>query len=258
MPEGDTLHRVAARLRPALLDAELRGFSAPRLTGPVPSPGHPIVGVDAVGKHLLIRFAQPSGTLLLRTHLRMTGSWHLLRPGDRRPRPAWQERVVIEVDGWQAVCCNAPVVETLWERGVPDALAVLGPDLCLPEVDLDEVVARIDRFAAPTDEIAPVLLEQRIAAGIGNVYKSEALFACGINPRTLLGALDTDARRSLWATAARQLRHNLTTVGSRVTVPGGLAVYGRARRPCRVCGTPVRRMTQAARSTYWCPTCQPA
>jgi len=216
-----------------------------------------VTGVDAVGKHLLVRFAQPEGTLLLRTHLRMTGSWYLYRTGDRRLRPAWQERVVVEVDGWQAVCCNAPVVETLWEQGVPAAIASLGPDLCEPAADLDEVVRRIDVFAAPDDEVAPVLLDQRIAAGIGNVYKSEALFARRLHPGTPLAALEQEARRALWEAAARQLRANLHTVGSRVTVPGGLAVYGRARRPCRRCGTPVERAVQAGRSTYWCPRCQP-
>jgi endonuclease VIII len=256
VPEGDTLFRVAARLRPALVGVDLRGFRAPRLTGPRPVPGHPILGVDAMGKHLLVRFGQPAGTLVLRTHLRMTGSWHLYRTGDRWQRPARQAVVVIDVDGWTAVCSNAPVVETTWEGRPAPALAVLGPDLCRPDADLDEVLRRLDERSVPADEIAPLLLDQRVAAGIGNVYKSEALFACGVDPWTPVGALDAGARRRLWSTAAVLLRANLGTVGPRRTVPGGLAVYGRARRPCRTCGTTVARAEQAGRSTYWCPSCQ--
>ncbi|MGY6501901.1 MAG: DNA-formamidopyrimidine glycosylase family protein [Acidimicrobiales bacterium] len=257
MPEGDTLHRVANRLRPALVGQTLTQFEAPRLTGPRPAPGTVISSVDAVGKHLLVRF---DGGIVLRTHLRMTGSWHIYRTGERWQKPPHLARVVLGVQGWVAVCFSAPVVETTVEPdGRPDAVGHLGPDLCLPGPDLDDALRRMAYHADATTPIVDVLLDQRVAAGIGNVYKSEVLWARGVHPSTLVADLGDDIRRALLDTAATLLRANLTTV-SRTTVPGGLAVYGRAGSPCRRCGDRVRRRRDGAqaRSTFWCPTCQPA
>jgi endonuclease VIII len=256
MPEGDTLHRAAARLRPALVGAELRRFDAPRLVGPRPAPGRPIEAVDAVGKHLMVRFGDG---VVLQTHLRMTGSWHLYAPGGRWQKPAHLARVVIEVPDAVAVCFSAPVVRThLGDRAASSAVGHLGPDLCEPDADIDAALARMARLEDPNTEIAVALLDQRIASGIGNVYKSEVLWACRVSPFTPVLQLDEVTRRALIETASRQLRANLTTV-RRTTVPGGLGVYGRARRPCRRCGTPIRvvRQGEQARSTYWCPRCQP-
>jgi len=123
-------------------------------------------------------------------------------------------------------------------------------------------VRRMTTIASPDDDIADVLLDQRVAAGIGNVYKSEVLWACRLHPLTPLADVDADLRRRLLETAATQLQANLTT-RRRTTVagpPGSLAVYHRARRPCRRCGTPIRwqRTGRDHRSTYWCPRCQPA
>lgn len=254
MPEGDTLHRTAARLRPALVGAELRRFDAPRLTGPRPRLGESIVAVEAVGKHLMVRFG---GGVVLQTHLRMTGSWHLYAPGERWRKPAHLARVVIEVPEAVAVCFSAPVVRThLGEREATEAVAHLGPDLCRADADLDEAAARM-AAVDPETEIGVVLLDQRVAAGIGNVYKSEVLWALRVDPFAHVGSLDETLRRDLIETAARLLRANLTTT-RRTTVPGGLAVYGRTRRPCRRCGTPIRarRQGEQARTTYWCPRCQ--
>ncbi len=260
MPEGDTLHRTAARLRPALEGAALRRFDAPRLVGERPRSGTTIDTVEAVGKHLVVRF---SGGLALQTHLRMTGSWHLYRTGERWTKPPHLARVVLEVDGWVAVCFSAPVVRTYRPDavGVVDPTAHLGPDLCLPDVDLDAAVERFSLAEEPDVEIGVALLDQRIVSGIGNVYKSEVCFACRVDPFTPLHAVDVDARRALVRVAAKLLRANLTTT-RRTTVPvaGGLAVYGRARRPCIACGTPIRMRYQGTqrRSTYWCPRCQPS
>jgi len=258
VPEGDTLHRVADRLRPALAGKRLAGFAAPRLRGDRPRTGVEIESVEARGKNLLTEFA---GGLTLRTHLRMNGSWHLYRTGERWQKPRHLARAVLETDdGWCAVCFAAPVVETFWRQAAtpPAPLARLGPDLCEPEVDLDAVLARFEGVAGPDDEIGDLLLDQRIAAGIGNVYKSETCFACGIDPFTPAAGVPDETRRRLYATAHRLLRANLGA-GPRRTWGSGVAVYRRRGQPCPRCGTPVRMRRQGAqaRSTYWCPECQP-
>lgn len=267
MPEGDTIHRSANRLRPALAGRAVVRVETPRSRVRGPASGTIVEAVEARGKHLLVRFADGS---VLRTHMRMSGSWHLYRTGERWRRPPHLMRALVEVEGWVAVCFSAPVVA--WERGplgepstgVPDHL---GPDLCDHEIDLDgaldaaldAALVRMARYAGPSDEIKPVLLDQRVACGVGNVYASEVLFACAVNPFTPLGALDEASRLRLLGTASRLLRANLDR-GPRATVAEGLAVYGRRGRPCRRCGTAVRmrRQGEQARSTYWCPTCQAA
>ncbi|MGD9754615.1 MAG: Fpg/Nei family DNA glycosylase [Acidimicrobiia bacterium] len=266
MPEGDTIWRVAARLRPALLGRSLRRFEAPRLVGPRPragADGTTVQAVEAVGKHLLIRFADG---VQLQTHLRMTGSWHLYRIGERWQRPAHQLRVRLDTDDWVAVCFAAPVVRTdrfnpsvevAIDRSPP--VAHLGPDLAGADVDIDGVLRRVD--AQPVERpVLDVLLDQRVAAGIGNVYKNELLWLHRLAPTTPIGAIDPARRRALYADAHRLLRANLGP-GPRVTapgVPGGVAVYGRRGRACPRCHSPIRsaRLGQPPRSTYWCPTCQ--
>jgi endonuclease-8 len=260
MPEGDTLAKTAARLRPALAGHVLTRFEAPQLRGPAPALGTRVQGVEARGKHLLVHFEDG---LTLRTHLRMSGSWHVYRDRQRWQKPAYLARAVVGTDsGWLGVCFQAPVVET-YRRGGPEpaALAALGPDLCrveslAPEV-LDEVVARSHRLADPSATLGEALLDQRIAAGIGNVIKSEACFACRLDPTAPLGDVDDAARRTVWEVAARQLQDNLDRPGRR-THPQGLAVYGRAGLPCPTCGGPVAsaRHGDQRRSTYWCPACQ--
>ncbi len=262
MPEGDTIHRAARRLRPALEGETLRRFEAPRLLGDRPRAGTVIERVEARGKHLLVHFADG---LTLQTHMRMTGSWHLYRRAERWQKPAYLMRALIEVDGWVAVCFAAPVVRT-FRPGQPggalgtsvDPTGHLGPDLCLPNADIGECVRRIATCIDHDEEIGAALLDQRVACGVGNVYKSEVLFACGIDPFTPVAGLDDTSRRRVIETASRLLRANLGS-GPRTTVAGGVAVYGRQHQPCRRCGTPIRmrRQGEQARSTYWCPTCQP-
>ena len=264
MPEGDTIHRTANRLRPALVGEPLVRLDAPRVASLVrrPPAGTVVTAVDAIGKHLLVRFADGS---VLRTHLRMTGSWHLYRTGERWRQPAHLVRALVEVPGWVAVCFAAPVVSIERDRpstGRPDAVAHLGPDLTRADVtddDIDAAARRMTALADADDEIGPVLLDQRIACGVGNVYKSEVLWACRVSPFAAVGSLDDITRRRLLATASKLLRANVPTSGPRTTHGPGLAVYGRSGLPCRRCGTPVRRRRQGehARTTYWCPTCQP-
>jgi endonuclease-8 len=263
MPEGDTIARAARRLDDALAGRTLTRFEAPRLVGASPRPGTTVESVDARGKHLLVHFGDGR---VLHTHMQMTGSWQLYGPGDRWRKPRHLARVVLEVDdGTVAVCFSAPVVEILSgdlrpltrRGGAAAGLGTLGPDLCRADADLDDAVRRM-RAVDPATEVAVALLDQRIAAGVGNVYKSEVCFACGVDPTTPLGGLDDDTRRKLVETASRLLRANLGGP-RRTTVPGGLAMYGRAGRPCRSCGDRIRRTRQgpSPRSTYWCPTCQP-
>jgi endonuclease-8 len=254
VPEGDTLHRTATRLRPALVGRELERVELPRVRGVDRlKAGDVVTSVESRGKFLEIEVERG---LVLRTHLRMTGSWHLYRSGERWRKPAHLARAVLGVSGWVAVCFAAPVVEV--GREGDGRLDHLGPDLCRPDVDISVVVARLPPPGEPGPPIAEVLLDQTVAAGIGNVYKSEVLHACRVNPFDPVGAVDSRTRERLYETAHRMLTSNLDG-GPRETVPGGLAVYGRTRRPCRVCGTPIeaRRHGDLARTTYWCPLCQP-
>jgi endonuclease-8 len=193
----------------------------------------------------------------------MTGSWHVYRERERWKKPAYLARVVVGSDsGWLGVCFQAPVVETYRRGGgEPQVLLDLGPDLCLADslvpAVLDQVVARTHAIGDRAASLGEALLDQRIAAGIGNVYKSEACFACRLDPTAPLAAFDDAARRRVWEVAARQLQANLDRPGRR-THPQGLAVYGRRGQPCPACGTPVAmdRHGDLARSTYWCPRCQ--
>jgi endonuclease-8 len=264
LPEGDTVHRWADRLRDALVGhpvarVELR--RDPRGLA-LPAPGTVVTGVEARGKHLLVYFADGA---TIHTHMRVQGVWQVYEAGRRWRRPAFAARVVIEVDdGTTAVCFDAPVVELRRDsvarpttRGEA-SLARLGPDLVEPEVDFDAVMTRLAALPDET-EIANALLDQRVASGIGNVFKSEICWAHRVNPWTTLGALDDATRRALYATAHEQLRANIAP-GRRVTYRGGLAVYNKARRPCPRCRTPIRQARQGDddRVTFWCPTCQPA
>jgi endonuclease-8 len=265
VPEGDTIHRAAARMGPALEGRTVVRLDLPRSALRGPEPGVVVARVEAQGKHLLVHF---DDGWILQTHMRMTGSWHLYRPGERWRKPAHLVRALIEVApapasatrpdaGWVAVCFSAPVVELVRQP----ATEHLGPDLCRSDADLGEAVRRMGAVD-PSTPLADVLLDQRICCGVGNVYKSEVPFALGLHPLTPVGALDGDTRRRVVATAARQLQANLTTT-LRTTMPGPpgtVGVYGRSGEPCRRCGTLVLRARTGpqARGTYWCPRCQPA
>ncbi len=173
----------------------MTGFEAPRLNGHRPAIGAVIERVDSRGKHIEIGW--DDGTIL-HTHMRMTGSWHLYRPGERWRKSTRSMRAVIEVEGFEAVCFNAPVVETFQAKDFahhPGRRAALGPDLCDPDVDVAECVQRIPQFCDESTTAAELLLDQRVASGVGNVYKSEVLWACGVHPLTPVAALDVDTRR---------------------------------------------------------------
>lgn len=253
--EGDTLASTANVLRPALVGHPLTAIQVRRNRWPLPRPGTVIDAVEAAGKHLLVTFA---GGDVLQSHLQMTGSWHLYRTGERWRDEPGAMRARLAVADHEAVLFRAPTVR-FWPARLPGERPWhrLGPDLCRPPVDIDEIVRRA-RDGPVDREIATVLLDQHVAAGIGNVYKCETLHACGVHPRTPIGALDDQAVGRLYRTASEQLVANIGREARR-THPRGLAVYGRDRQGCRRCHSAiaVTRQGDLDRLTYWCPRCQP-
>jgi endonuclease-8 len=271
MPEGDTLARIAAGLRPHLAGRRVIAARA-RVPGPQVQRvvGATIADVLAAGKNLLIRF---DNGLELRTHLRMRGTWHRYRPGEPWRRAPGRAVLVLEVPGAVAVCFDAPVVELFETRAetIHPSLGRLGPDFLDAAFDADEARRRLRAPERVATEISVALLDQRALAGIGNVVKSETLFIERVDPFARVGDLDDAALDRLIATARRILVESsarsrgperVTTVDPvtrRPLAPGPLWVYRRAGRPCRRCGTLIRSAAQGTdlpRTTYWCPACQ--
>ncbi|MBA2303678.1 MAG: Fpg/Nei family DNA glycosylase [Acidobacteria bacterium] len=274
MPEGDTIFRAARTLNRALSGRIVTAFDSvfPKLTrvhDDTPITGRTVESVTANGKHVLMAF---SGNLVLRTHMRMNGSWHIYRPAERWQRPGRDMRIVLATAEYVAVGFSIPVAEWIKASAVErhDELRRLGPDLLAESFDALEAAARLR--ARPDVEIADVLLNQRVMAGIGNVYKSEVLFACRVSPFALVRTLTDQQLDCLISTARKFLRANVTEGLAAMTIymgfrrttrrdhPGErLWVYGRVGEPCRRCGTPVEigKQGRDARLTYWCPACQP-
>jgi endonuclease VIII len=257
MPEGDTLFRTAAGLRPYLVGRDVR---AARAQGPGPVPQvHRVVGkrvdaVEAQGKNLLIRF---DGGLEIRTHLRMNGSWHRYRPGERWRRPPGRARLVLEVDGSVAVCFDAPVVELFETRveALHPTLSRLGPDLLSPDFDAGEAHRRLRAPERQSMSISAALLDQRALAGIGNIWRNETLFAERVDPFVPVAEIDDETLDRLIATARRLLTESAGVAPGRTSTK----VYRRTGRPCPRCGTPIvsRPLSgEIPRTTYWCPSCQ--
>ena len=259
MPEGDTLQRTATGLAPHLVG---RAVTAARVRAGGPQVqrvvGATITDVEAVGKNLLIRF---DNGLELRTHLRMTGSWHRYRPGERWRRPAARARLVLEVLGAVAVCFDAPVIELFETRTEPihPTLARLGPDLlddAWGPAHATEALSRLRDRARAGLTISEALLDQRAVAGIGNIWRNETLFRERVDPWMRVADVD-DATLARLVTTARDLLHRSVAATS---VRSPMWVYRRAGRPCRRCGTLVRSAPLATgipRTTYWCQSCQP-
>ena len=247
-------------MRTALTGRPTVRFDAPRLYGPVPGPGRMIECVESHGKHLEIWW---DDGLVLHTHMRMSGTWHLYRSDERWRKPTGQMRVAIEVPDWVAVCFSAPVVETYreFDRFRHPGFGRLGPDLCTaPDSQLLECARRIHQYADPSCPISEVLLDQHVACGVGNVYRSEVLWACALSPFAPVGSLTPAECVQLIDMSARLMRANLQA-SFRVTaddVPGGMAVYSRNGQRCSRCSDTVhvRRVGEHARVLYWCPGCQ--
>ena len=268
MPEGDTIARAAAALHRALAGAVVTAFDTglaglARVNDDTPITGRTIAACESRGKHLLLRF---SGGLALRTHMRMHGSWHLYRHGQRWQRAVRAMRIRIDTADWVAVAFDVPVAEFVRDgdltRHYP--LAMLGPDLADPAFDRIAAVARLT--AAADRPIGDALLDQRLIAGIGNVLRSETLFLCGLHPARPVASIAAGELQAVAETAARLIQRNVrpdagpsrNTTGR--SAPGeGLWVYGRTGRPCRRCGTAIRSEVPGpdGRRVYWCAMCQP-
>ena len=267
VPEGDTIFRTATVLRAALAGRRITAARArpqPGLRG-VPDlsrlVGASVASVEARGKHLLIGF---DNGLTLRSHMRMKGSWHRYRPGERWRLPARLASAVLETSDAVAVAFSTPVLELLTDAGIARSrpLRELGPDLLGDDFDAAEALRRLRERDG--EQLATALLDQRAVAGVGNVIKSETCFIERLDPWAPVRRFSDAELASALQTARRLLRANVgggarVTTGSRVR-GRSLWVYGRAGRPCRRCGTLIRagRQGELARATSWCPTCQPA
>ena len=269
MPEGDTIFRAAATLDRALRGHTITRFltvypALSRVDHDTPLAGRIIEAVESRGKHLLMRF---SGDLILRTHMRMSGSWHIYRPGEAWQSPRRDMRIVVATAPYEAVAFRVPVAEfrTSASLARDPAIQSLGPDLLASEFSIDAALTRLR--ATNHVRIAEALLDQRVIAGIGNVFKSEVLFEARVSPQALIESLDDATLQTVLGIARRQLGMNVGagipgatgrhTTG-RLNPDEGLFVYGRAGKPCRRCGEPIVLVKDGpdARLTYYCRVCQ--
>ena len=260
MPEGDTVHKLARVLASDLSGQVLHGVQARRLdvSGLI---GTRVASVASQGKHLSILC---ENGLILRSHLGLYGTWHRYAPGEPWRRPAWPASLILATDAHVLVCFNAKEVEIQasqgWRRR--DAQDRLGPDLARGRAPPATLLARTNALVDPETLLVDLLLDQRVAAGIGNVYKCEVLFLAGLAPQAHRAALPSDTLIGLYDLASDLLRANLGS-GPRVTRResdgrGGLWVYGRGGQACLRCGGLVRRdrLGVNPRPTYWCSGCQ--
>jgi endonuclease-8 len=275
MPEGDTIFRAARTLNKALAGDVVVGFETvlPKLSrvdfdsGVV---GRTITSVQSTGKWIRMNF---SGDLVLLTHMLMSGSWHIYRPGEPWQRRQFDMRIVVKTEKIWAVAFNVPIAE--FHTG--DSMArrrgfrSLGQDVLAADFNLEKSATSLRANAALPVGIA--LLNQSILAGLGNVFKSEVCFACGINPFRTIGDLTSEELACLVQTARKFLLANVSdTSGDQIVTYTGMRrttgranteerlwVYGRRHEPCRKCGTPIesRKQGEDARTTFWCPVCQP-
>ena len=275
MPEGDAIYRAARALHNALAGHKVIKFETAyahlaRVDVDTPLVGRAIERCEAAGKHLLIRF---QGDLILRTHMRMSGSWHLYRHGERWQRAPHTMRLRLDTEQWVAVAFNVPVAEFISSRTLEttDPVATLGPDLLKPNFDRAEAVRRV--IAAGAMPIADALLNQRLVTGMGNIYKCEVLFLAGVHPDTPASGVPVaqlepllDTAQSLLAANVRegtpgqiQTYRSLRRTDKMANASDSFWVYARAGKPCRKCGTPIESKQSGlnARRTYWCPRCQP-
>jgi endonuclease-8 len=243
MPEGDALHRAARRLQ-VLVGQQLEVETphpraavkqlAPRLDG------LRLEHVEAIGKNLLLRF---EGGLVLRSHLRMKGRWLVLR----RDAPIFgRPWLVLRGDEYVGAMFNGAVLEL--DRGIARRL---GPDILAEPPDYDTMRERL-RDENQQRQVGDALLDQRLVAGIGNLWKAESLWHARVSPwRRLAEVSDTELRATLEA-AHRLMRGRLDGA------PGSARAYRRKGRSCPRCGTAIKSWPQGddARMAYWCPECQ--
>ena len=259
VPEGDTVWLASKRMHEALAGRMLTRFDlrVPR-HATADLAGRSVVEVLPRGKHMLTRL---DGALTLHTHFKMDGTWQLGRPGERWRGPAHQVRVVLANAEWEAVGYRLHEVLLLPTAEESRVVGHLGPDVLGPDWDPAEAVRRLAE--QPDREIGQALLDQRNLAGVGNLYRAETLFLCGVSPFSPVSAVP-DLDRVV-ATAHRLMRANRDHPEQSTT--GSLRrgethwVHGRPGRPCRRCGSTVSAGPAGPppyhRIAYWCPTCQP-
>jgi len=279
LPEGDTIYRSARALQRSIGGKVCTGFDTglaklARVNDDTPLAGRTIEKVEAKGKWLLVHF---SGDLILVTHMLMSGSWHIYRTGEKWWMGKDRMRAVITTADWQAVAFNVPVAEFHTARSLERYSQVpkLGVDVLGDEYTVEVGVAKLRAYGAehPEAEIAVVLLNQRVLAGLGNVYKSEVAFAAGVNPFRAMTTMTDRELEVMAEVSGKWLKVNVldgagdgivTYSGNRRTTGATnradrLWVYGRQGQECRRCGglVQMRKQGEQARSTYWCSGCQP-
>jgi len=251
MAEGDTILRAARRIEAGVGGQEVRvraGNPRGRAAGVERLDGRRLERVDSHGKHLLLHFDE----LVLHSHLGMSGSWHLYRAEAPWSKPASAAWAILRGEENEAVQFGGPTLRILTTgqlRSDP-ALARLGPDILAPSFDA-AAAARAFR-ASPEQELGDALLDQRLVAGIGNIFKSEACFAARTSPWQPIGKISDDELCHTLEAARRLMRESVANGRP------DRAVYRRAGHPCLRCGTPIsaRGQGDANRRTYWCPRCQ--
>ena len=276
MPEGDTLYRVAAAMRPHLLGRRLNGFVTRDRAEVAGLRGALVHEIATLGKHLLLVLRPRGGEdWVLHTHLGMPGRWRGERGGPscvamlaRGAGVSFEVPRESDAHRRRWSCLHPPIVELFRRSALPrhPKLTRLGPDLLAPGFRPEAVVDRARR--SPATSVAELLLDQRVACGAGNVYKNEVLFLSGLDPRCSPGGLSDDALVALFRECSRQLvrnsgpgRRSTRDAAERVhaaAFPSRFYVYGRQGQPCLRCGSPIRKamLGETPRVTYWCTTCQ--
>jgi endonuclease-8 len=276
MPEGDTIFRTARALGRALTGKPITGFRSTypllmRFNDDTPLIGQIVEQVESRGKWLLIHF---SGGGTLATHMLMSGSWHIYRPGERWQKPASHMRIVIENSDYVAVGFTVPVAEMHTAQSLARNRKIPRSEIDVLSEAFDAAAAARRLLAHREEELADVLLHQEVLAGVGNVFKSEICFVTGLNPFCKVAALNAEQVDGVIAAARELLAANvLEDSGDAIVTYGGrkrrtthesdpsasLWVYDRKGEPCRRCGELICKRMQGpeARVTFWCPRCQP-
>lgn len=260
MPEGDTVFLTAHRLHDALSGGTLvRGEIRHPELSTVDLAGRVVLGVASVGKHLFTRF---DDGVSLHSHLRMDGSWHLYRPGEHWRRPDHQVRAVLSTSDRSAVGFRLHDLELLPTAQESRLVGHLGPDLLDPLWGSDMAAEAVRRLSAdPSREIGLALLDQRVMAGVGNLYKAEVCFLLGVSPWSPVSAVDPGRAVALChkLLLRNAWRPEQSTTGE---VARGRQhwVYERQGKRCLRCGQAVVRAMQGSgvqqRPTWYCPRCQ--
>jgi endonuclease-8 len=253
VPEGDTIFRTATTLQRALAGSIVIGFETQLPALARIDADHPIVGrtvefARAAGKWLQLGF---SGDLILLTHMLMSGSWHIYRPGERWQKSRYHMRVMIATSAMVAVAFDVPVAEFHTAKSLArrPGFNQLGSDVMSADFDEPATVAQLESH--PELDIGVALLNQSLIAGVGNMFKSEICFLAGVNPFAQVRDLSRNQLEQIVSIAGKTMRQPAGRSGR-------LYVYRRNAEPCLTCGEPIlsRKQGPDARTSFWCPVCQ--